>query len=256
MNNKLYQVKDKLMRGDYVYGPFSKTSDPALVEASGHAGFDFIILDLEHGPNNILSLQNLIRAAESAGILPLVRVPFETKADISRALDVGAAGVQIPQIDCKQQVEEVIKLTKFAPAGERGVCRFVRAAGYASIDRQQYFREANDALVILQLEGKTAIDNLDEIITVPGIDIIFIGPYDLSQSLGVSGQVDHPLVVAEMEKICAKCKQQGIVVGTFTDTLAAVERWKQAGVQYLSYSVDIGLYYDACAQLVGAMKKL
>lgn len=256
MNRNLQAFKQKLAKGDYVLGPFSKTSDPAFVEASGHAGFDFIILDLEHGPNNILSLQNLIRAAEIAGVLPLVRVPFETPSDISRALDVGAAGVQIPQIDSREQAEAVLKLTKFSPCGERGVCRFVRAAGYSSADRQVYFREANENLVILQLEGKKAINNLEEIIAVPGIDILFIGPYDLSQSLGVPGQVDHPTVIAEMEKICVKCKEKGVVVGTFTDTLAAVERWKKAGVQYLSYSVDVGLYVEACAGLVNAVAKL
>lgn len=256
MNRNLQAFKQKLAKGDYVLGPFSKSSDPAFIEASGHAGFDFIILDLEHGPNNILSLQNLIRAAEISGILPLVRVPFETPSDLARALDVGAAGLQIPQVDSAQQVKEILKLTKFAPGGDRGVCRFVRAAGYSSTDRQVYFREANENLIILQLEGKKAIDNLDEIIAVPGIDILFIGPYDLSQSLGVAGQVDHPAVIAEMEKICRKCKEKGVVVGTFTDTLAAAERWKKAGVQYLSYSVDVGLYHEACAQLVQAVAKL
>ncbi len=100
----------------------------------------------------------------------------------------------MPQITNAKQAEEMIKLAKFAPSGMRGVCRFVRAANYSSMDRFEYFKEANESIIILQLEGQEAIDNLEDIIKVEGIDIVFIGPYDLSQSLGVGGQIDHPAV--------------------------------------------------------------
>jgi 4-hydroxy-2-oxoheptanedioate aldolase len=252
--NNLARFKEKLQRGEVVVGPFSKTSDPAFVEASGYAGFDFIILDLEHGPNNILSLQNLIRAAEISGVLPIVRVPFDNQVDIARSLDVGAAGVQIPQIDCKEQVEHVKKLTKFSPEGERGVCRFVRAAGYSCTERNLYFTESNKCLVILQLEGAQAIENLEEILSVEGIDIIFIGPYDLSQSLGCPGDVTNPKVISAMQEIVEKCKEKCITVGVFADTIESAKMWQNAGVQYLSYSVDVGIYADACKNLIEKIK--
>lgn len=106
---------------------------------------------------------------------------------ISEVLDIGTGGIQVPQIVNALDAQKVIKQAKFAPKGMRGVCRFVRAAGYSSKDRYTYFREADETLVILQLEGKEALENMDEIIEVEGIDVIFIGPYDLSQSLGVPG---------------------------------------------------------------------
>ncbi len=134
--------------------------------------------------------------------------------------------------------------------GNRGVCRFVRAAKYSVTDRYEYFKNADEALVILQLEGREAIENLDEILEVRGIDVIFVGPYDLSQSLGVRGQVEHGTVVEKIEEINARCREKGIATGVFVDNMAALEKWKKSGVQYLSYSVDIGLYAERCRELI------
>jgi 4-hydroxy-2-oxoheptanedioate aldolase len=256
MLDMVRNFREKLKNGEAVFGPFSKTMDPAFVEASGYSGFDFIILDMEHGPSDVLLLQNLIRAAEVARIIPIVRVPMETITDIGRVLDIGAGGVQIPQITTAKQAKEVLEVSKFAPYGQRGVCRFVRAAKYSTMDRFQYFKDANDALVILQLEGSEAIENLDEILEVSGIDIIFVGPYDLSQSLGVPGQVEHELVISKIQEINEKCKAKGIAVGVFTDNVRTLERWKSAGVQYLSYSVDVGLYAEYCRSLVEQYKAI
>jgi 4-hydroxy-2-oxoheptanedioate aldolase len=116
--------------------------------------------------------------------------------------------------------------------------------------REEYFKRANEILVIIQLEGREAIGNLDDILKVEGVDIIFIGPYDLSQSLGVPGQVSNPLVIQEMDKIVKRANALGKVVGTFTDTPQSAEMWRTAGVQYISYSVDVGIFTDACSQLV------
>ena len=185
--------KQKLENG-YVVGPFSKTSDPGIVEAMGYANADFVILDLEHGPNCVQTVQNLIRAAQIGGVLPIVRVKESCASVMDEVLDIGAGGIQVPQVCTKETAQEVIKRTKFAPLGERGVCRFVRAANYSSKDRFEYFKDANTALTIVQIEGEEGIRNLEDIISVEGIDIVFIGPYDLSQSLGVPGQIDHPLV--------------------------------------------------------------
>lgn len=232
-----------------VIGPFSKTEDPAFIEAMGYAGLDFVILDLEHGPNTIKSLQNLVRAAQISGLFPIVRVKEDQASVIGEALDIGAGGIQVPQITSAEDARKVIKLAKFAPEGMRGVCRFVRAAQYSSMDRFEYFKESNEAVIILQLEGEEAIVNLDEILEVPGIDIIFIGPYDLSQSLGVAGQVDHPLVSKKMKEIIEKCLLKNIVVGTFVDNADGARKWKDLGVRYISYSVDVGIFYEKCKEL-------
>lgn len=247
MNELLKKFKDDLSNGQTVYGLFAKSCDPAFIEVAGYAGFDFVILDMEHGLAGFESLQNLIRASQLGKILPLVRVPDFGDTSISKALDAGSAGIQVPQVACASDARKIIKASKFHPSGERGMCRFVRAAKYSAMERTEYFKQANDNLVVLQVEGKSAVSDIDNILDVEGVDVIFIGPYDLSQSLGYPGQIAHPEVVKRMEIIVKKVRSAGKVVGTFTDTGEHLKLWRDHGVQYLAYSVDVGIFYDACA---------
>ena len=249
LTDRILAFKDKIQKGP-VYGPFCKTGDPAFIEVAGFAGFDFAILDLEHGPNSVQSLQNLIRAAYVGGILPIVRVKEGNDNIIGEVLDIGAGGIQVPQITCREDAERVIRLARFSPAGMRGVCRFVRAADYSAANRFEYLKNANEAVIILQLESERAMANIEEILKVQGIDVVFIGPYDLSQSLGVPGQIDHPLVEQRMREIVRICTEKGMQVGTFVDTPENAAKWKKAGVNYISYSVDVGIFYEACAGIL------
>jgi 4-hydroxy-2-oxoheptanedioate aldolase len=244
-------LKKALQKGKTVYGPFLKFTDPAVVEIMGFAGFDFVIIDQEHGPISIQNTQNMIRAAESANITPIIRTAKNDESLILRALDIGAQGVEIPQINCKLDSIRASKSVKFFPLGERGVCKYVRAANYSSMDKFEYFESANEeTMVIVHIEGMKGINNLDEIISVSGIDVIFIGPYDLSQSLGIPGKVNDPLVEDKMKKVVLKCKQHNIVVGTFADDIQAAKKWTSLGVQYISYSVDVGIIYETIASIV------
>ena len=251
--NTLSAFKDRLAQGKPVYGPFMKTGDAAFVECVGHAGFDFAILDMEHGPVEFFHLQHLIRGAEVAGLIPVVRTCDSSETAIGKALDLGAKGVQIPQIQSADEARAAVRAAKYYPVGERGVCRFVRAANYSSTPRNEYFVAANDALVILQVEGTQALSKLDEILAVEGFDILFIGPYDLSQSLGVPGQVSHPTVVDAIGKITEQARAAGVVTGVFCDTPEAAARWRSTGIQYLSYSVDVGIFTDACRSIVNRL---
>ncbi len=230
-------------------GLFMKSADPMFIETAGYAGLDFAIIDMEHGPLNPHVAQNLVRAAYCGGILPIVRVPNSDAEGIGKALDIGAAGVQVPQVRTAAEARAVVRAARFAPLGQRGLCRFVRAAQYSCKDRAAYLQEADEALVIVQLEGVEAADNAEEILQVPGIDVLFIGPYDLSQSLGVPGQVRHPLVEEKMAEISRKCVQSGLCVGTFADTADMAQKWRAAGVSYLAYSVDAGLFAEKCREV-------
>jgi 4-hydroxy-2-oxoheptanedioate aldolase len=250
----IQSFRQKISEG-FVCGPFSKSSDPSFIEILGYTGFDFVVLDLEHGPNDVLSLQNLIRAAEGSGLLPIVRVPEGTPEHVGRVLDVGAGGIQVPNVKSRADVEKAIMSARFSPEGMRGVCRFVRAANYSVTTRERYFSESKEVLVILQLESSEALDNLEEIISVPGVDIVFIGPYDLSQSLRVPGEVDHPRVAEEMKRIIIRCLDSGILVGTFVDTLEDARKWWETGVRYLCYSVDVGLFTEKCYDTVRELRR-
>ena len=249
MNKILQNFRNKLDNGECVYGIFMKTGDPMFVEAASLGGFDYVILDTEHGPVSIESQQNNIRAAEARGAVPIIRLKDSGENTVGKALDIGAYGIQVPQINSAEDAEKVVKFAKFYPYGMRGVCRFVRAADYSAMDRYDYFEDSKNLLIILQLEGVKAIENLDEILGVDGVDILFIGPYDLSQSLGIPGQVNDPIVVEEMKKIVAKAKKKNKVIGTFVDTPQDLVMWRELGVKYLSYSVDVGIFLDACRDL-------
>jgi len=253
---KKNNLKEVLKEGKNVFGPFMKFTDPAAAEVMGFAGFDFIIIDAEHGPISMQSAQNMIRAAETANITPVIRVANNDEALILRALDIGAQGIEIPQINNKSQAIKAVRSVKYAPQGERGVCRYVRAANYSSMDKFEYFKSANnETMIIAHIEGVEGINNLDEILSVPGIDVIFIGPYDLSQSLGVPGQVNNSLVVEKMKEVVSKCKQNKVAVGTFADDVETAKFWVSLGVQYMSFSVDVGILYEVSKKFVEELKK-
>lgn len=252
--NIIANFKEKINNNDAVFGIFMKTGDPAFVEVAGWSGMDFVILDMEHGPINVQSLQNNIRAAQVANVLPVVRVTGVTEEAIGRVLDIGAAAIEIPQITNAEQARKAINIAKFHPQGERGVCRFVRAAKYSITDREDYFKSANDTIVIVQIEGKEGMNNIEEILSVEGIDILFLGPYDISQSLGLTGQTTHPKVIQAMKRIVKIAKEKGVVIGTFTDTSETMKMWIDTGVQYISYSVDVGIFANSCVTLVNEFR--
>lgn len=248
-------LKEALMNGKTVFGPFLKFTDPAVVEIMGFAGFDFVIIDQEHGPISVQSAQDMIRAAESVNINPIIRVANNDESLILRALDIGAQGIEIPQINCKSDALRAVNSVKYSPQGDRGVCRYVRAANYSSMDKFKYFESANkETMIIIHIEGVKGINNLDEILSVSGIDVVFIGPYDLSQSLGIPGKVNDSLVVEKMKEVVLKCKQHKIAVGTFADDVQTAKKWISLGVQYMSFSVDVGILYEASKSIMNELK--
>lgn len=252
---KKNHLKKTLQDGKVVLGPFLKFTDPAVVEIMGFAGFDFVIIDEEHGPISVENAQNMIRAAESVNITPVIRVGNNDEALILQALDIGAQGIEIPQINSRSDAVRAVKSVKYSPQGERGVCRYVRAANYSSMDKFEYFKSANDeTMIIAHIEGVEGINNLDEILSVSGIDVIFIGPYDLSQSLGVPGEVNHPLVTEKMKEVILKCKENKVAVGTFADDVETAKSWISLGVQYMAFSVDVGIFYETSKNIINRLK--
>jgi len=248
-------LKRTLNAGKVVFGPFMKFTDPAAVEIMGFAGFDFVIIDEEHGPISIENSQNLIRAAESVNITPIIRVGNNDEVLILRALDIGAQGIEIPQINSRSDAVRAVKSVKYSPQGERGVCRYVRAANYSSMDKFKYFESANkETMIIAHIEGVQGINNLDEILSVSEIDVVFIGPYDLSQSLGIPGEVKHPLVIEKMKEVVSKCKESKVAAGTFADDIETARTWISLGVQYMAFSVDVGILYDISKTIVNKLK--
>ena len=226
-------------------GPFMICTDPAMVEAAGHAGYDFVLLDMEHGTTTFETLPNLIRAANVSGVCPVVRVPRGTDIWIDQALDVGAGAVMIPQIDTAEQARAAVSAAKFSPVGSRGTCRFVRSAGFGAIPGSEYFSKAQETVVIVQAEGKKAVENLDEILDVPGIDVVFVGPYDLSSSLGHVGEINHPEVIECIKGIIAKASAKGVKIGCFADTVEGGKKWRDLGGKFIGCGCDFDIFMRA-----------
>jgi 2-keto-3-deoxy-L-rhamnonate aldolase RhmA len=248
------QLKQNLQQGKVVLGLFINSAYPAFVEICGHAGFDFAVIDLEHGALNTLVAEDLCRAADCVGIAPLVRVRKNDGPQIQRALDIGSAGVQVPQIETKADAQAVVRNAKYSPIGARGLSFYTRAGVYSSAGTQIADQLNEESMVVVHVEGKRGVENLQEIISVPYIDVIFLGPYDLSQSLGIPGKVRDPRVIELMQTAVQEIRNAGKVAGTFADNPETAKQWIDAGVQYLALGVDVGVFLRGCEALVRAVR--
>jgi len=248
------QLKRKLKRGEVVLGPFINCAYPAFIEICGHAGFDFAIIDLEHGALHTLVAEDLCRAADCVGLAPVVRVRKNDAPQIQRALDIGSAGIQVPQIETKADAEAVVRGAKYSPLGARGLSFYTRAGVYSATGTQITDQLNEESLIVVHVEGKRGVDNIEEIVSVTNIDVIFLGPYDLSQSLGIPGQVQDPRVIELMSQCVTLIRNAGKAAGTFADTPEIAKQWIDAGVQYVALGVDVGIFLRACEALVKAVR--
>jgi 4-hydroxy-2-oxoheptanedioate aldolase len=248
-------LRERLRNGDFVLGTFAELPSPALVEILGHAGFDFVIIDREHGSIDLETAEHMIRAAQASGISPMVRVAENHPVLVRQPLDMGAAGVQVPQIGSPEAAQQVVRSAMFAPEGERGLQPFVRAAAYGATPTGDLLRQANENSVLaIHIEGEEGARNLEQILQVDRIDVIFIGPYDLSQSLGIPGQTGHPRVEERIREIAALSRAAGKCVGIYCDNPASVAKWREIGVTYAALSMDARIFGTAAGDLVRQVK--
>ena len=236
-------------------GTYIQTSDTATVEVLAHAGFDYVIIDGEHSPLSLETIKHLIVACAGAGIAPFVRVKENSGPVVMAPLDIGAYGVQIPQIANGEAAEKAIRYATYHPRGERGANPYVRATGYSAQKFTDYVQAANaNTLIILQIEGVEGVANVEAILASTGVDIVWLGPYDLSQSMGRPGQVDHPEVLKKMEEVVTKARAKKIGVGTFADNEEAARRWIDLGVGFVGISYETRMLFDRAAAIVNALR--
>ncbi len=227
----------------HLIGPFVRIPRAEVIEILGLAGFDFAVADLEHGPIMPNEIYPMILAAERRGIRLIARLPGLQESYFKWLLDLGIGGLQVPHIKTADDAQKAVQFSRFSPEGERGLCRFVRAAEFSNIPKERYLIEANrKSLLILQIEGKEGVDNIRDIAQVPGVDVIFVGPYDLSQSLGLIGQIWHDTVVKEISRVVQVCAEFGVSVGVFTDTIQGVRHWSALGVKYINYRIEVEFF--------------
>jgi 4-hydroxy-2-oxoheptanedioate aldolase len=245
----------KLRAGEPCIGTFAKLTDPAATEVLGLAGFDFVVIDNEHTTMSRESMVGLIRAAERVGIVPTVRPRDKTPSEILQALDSGAMGVQVPQVDTAEQARQVVASVKYAPQGSRGYAASQRSAHYGFMNATEYAQTSNrETLVACYCETAESIRNLPEIVKVEGVDVIFIGPFDLSQALGVMGQPGHPKVLEAIKGITETTRAAGKAVGIIASDAAQAKQWIDQGIQYISLSSDVAMIATLGRRFIGELR--
>ena len=234
------RVKAILRQGGVALGTFVRTTSAPVVEVLGLAGFDLIIIDNEHSPVGIESTSNLIRAADLVDMVPVVRVMENAQVQIMRALDAGALGVQVPQIRDREEAEYAARATRYPPRGIRGLATSHRAASHGMADPAGYVEAANaETMLIAYVENLDAVRNLEEIVTVPEIDVLFIGPADLSASLGYPTQTSRPEVVAAIDRVYAVAGEAGIPVGTVAADAEGARALIEKGARLIAIGSDL-----------------
>ncbi|QLG61151.1 HpcH/HpaI aldolase family protein [Halorarum salinum] len=246
-------LRGQLHDGETALGTLQIFDSPQVAESIGVAGMDFVVFDQEHGPLTAETTLPLTMAAERGGAAPLVRVRRNSPAEIQRALDVGA-GVQIPQIESASDAERAVSAARFDPVGSRGLSQYVRAGGY--VGGPEYTdRQNEEQPVVLQVEGERGVENVDEILAVDGFDVLFLGPYDLSQSFGVPGEIRHERVQEAMKHVVERAEATGTVVGAFADDVGIARELVDLGVQYVMLSVDAPIFVDAVRDSVAEITR-
>lgn len=230
------KIKEKLNNNEPVIGIFQSFDSPELIELFGITGYDFLVLDTEHGTLSPGGSEHLIRAIQYANLTPFIRIPNFERSSVLKALDRGAMGILVPMVESKEDAEKIVSLAKYYPMGTRGLALSTRVANYGiNIDPKKQIEMSNsETLVIIQIETEEAVKNLDEILQVEGVDMIFVGPSDLAQSLGYPGQNSNPEVQETINNIIEKSVKAGKYVGIFEGNVDATKKWIEKGVNFIA----------------------
>lgn len=204
-------IRKRLAAGQVALGAVIQTASPEVIEMLGLSGYDFAVIDTEHGTIDLATLVHMIRAADAVGISAVVRVPDHTPSFIMRVLDAGAAGVLMPHLCTRADAEALVSAVKYAPLGERGACPATRATGHFAVDWPDFARRTNEQTLAWGLvEDMEGVENINEIAAVPGLDAVMFGNFDLAQSKGLPGQLQHPVIQELFFRVKAALQARGV----------------------------------------------
>jgi 2-keto-3-deoxy-L-rhamnonate aldolase RhmA len=247
-------LRSALAQGPPLLATFNLLPSAGMVELIAIAGFDAVIVDTEHGPHTLAEVQAAVLAGQACDLPVIVRVPDASAAGIGAVLDVGAGGVLVPQVHSAGAVARAVRAARYAPEGERGANPYVRAAGYAG-DPRSFARANEEVAVLVMMESAAALAAAPDILAVPGLDGIFVGPVDLSHSLGVPGQPEHPRVLSALREVAGLAAERNVAVGAFAATPERALDWYSRGARLVACGVDSALVLDGmrrCAELAQA----
>lgn len=253
MKNRLRKA---LLARELSFGTWLQIGHPASAEILARAGFDWVCVDLEHGGIDIETMTDIFRALDAGGCVPVARLPMNDPIWIHRALDAGAKGLVIPMVKTAEEAEKAVREAKYPPFGVRGfgLCR----ANTYGVDFSAYAAQANEEIaMILQIEHIDAIENLDGILEVDGVDCLFIGPVDLSGSMGIVGKLHHPDMAAVLEKFRDACRKHGAAAGTYivTPDEISIRTAIDEGYTLLGLGIDSGYLFEGAKRALEIVRK-
>ncbi|WP_062260333.1 HpcH/HpaI aldolase family protein [Endozoicomonas arenosclerae] len=245
-------------QGRVSIGPVIQMPSPSLTTtlSQKNIGFDWVWIDTEHGPIGVTEMHKMISATRGTGVLPIVRIPANQDWMVKSALDAGARGIMFPFINTKEEAEKAIASLRYPPEGVRGFAPMVAAQEWG-MSVSEYTRVANEEVIgILQIESATAVKNIDDILSVSGVDMILIGPYDLSGTIGLLGEVNHPKVEALIEQVIVSAKKRNVPLGTVAFNEQDMKKRIEQGFQFVGVAVDSLLISESASTVVKQFRTL
>lgn len=248
-------VKEKLQKGEPSVGIFMELDHPGVASLVAQSGFDWMIFDTEHGHYTTETLRSVLNAVGEKKVSPIIRVPGNDANTLKVALDIGPQGVIIPMVSSEEECRAAVAGCKYPPEGIRGIGPS-RATGYGT-NLSEYLDKANDnTLVIIQIETVEAVKNIDKIAKVKGVDVLFIGALDLSGSMGITGQTNHPDLVKAIDKVIETGKREGVPIGMWCRNEEHAAEMHSKGVQFLAYTTDSLLLASSAKNSAHKVKEL
>lgn len=239
-------LKEKLDDNQQTIGTWNIIDSPMVADVIASSGIDFIVIDAEHGAISYETAQIMIGLCESYNVTPIMRVGEINESLILRALDIGVHGVQLPNITTSKDAKQFVQFSKYPPMGIRGFSPYTKAGLYDVLNGKDMPKIANEnTLLIANVEGVDGMNNLEEITKVDGIDVIFIGLFDMSKSLGIAGDVENPKVIAKLDEAIEIIHKNGKKVGSIASNLNMLKVLKNKNIDYLTYSVDTGMIKES-----------
>jgi 2-keto-3-deoxy-L-rhamnonate aldolase RhmA len=251
-------VKSALRAGKVVFGSeVSGLGSPNVARIFAAAGFDFVFIDMEHTPFGLETVARMIEAARSSGSAPIVRVPQAEQVWVSRVLDSGAQGIIVPRVNAARQVADIVSWTRYPPHGKRGFACTAAQTDWKTVEPGAFIESVHEqTLVVVQIEREEALDNLESMLAIPHVDVACLGYMDLSVDLGIPGEMDHPRMVAAIDRLITVARRSRVAPGIISPDIAAVTRWVERGMRFVSYATDAVLLEQAARSAAVRLRTL
>jgi 4-hydroxy-2-oxoheptanedioate aldolase len=239
------RLKEKLKAGNKVFGTWSMLGSPSVMNTIGHAGVDFIIIDMEHGPMTFETVEAQLYATESAGSSPIVRLGEVNEQAILHALEIGAQSLLVSHVSTPEEAAQIVKAALYYPNGDRGLSPFTRNHAYSDEGIAEKLRFANDQMFIgVLVEGKEGLNNLEKICDVENLDMVYLGVYDISMSVGEPGDVNNPKVIKIVRDCVRVINEKGLIAGSVARDKNYLNILAESGFRFISYRADSAVLRD------------